>query len=696
MREFCLQSRQDSVKTLANFFFKAGEDTSSDRIMAILEVGEGICFKEGSWLSVGEIELYPGTPVAGDENPYSLLERALTLGSYDWKLPELDNMLDRAIKIVADKDIEKKRNKLTKVLEGVAHVALRCGFTHPVFDAESLSNMPFKKPTTVVADTSSVLHGGLDFVVRFLYPVARIKIPAVVHMEILNIADRYFNQRRDKKTTVGALFDHINSQGGQRVLLRLELQTDAEIERPRLGSDPLRGIVQPDTDPEDRSLGLQNVQRSFADRLILETAIQHRERVSSDHPVMLLTCDQGLARMTLGEGMQPLFFDKNYCCHLFGTVLTGTCFCPFLSSPNSDRLYFIPLMDLIWELAVTYGSARIVNKDCTATFEVRAIGKTLSWSPFHAKDDLLWVRWDGFNAVERLAELKREESGILAEPLRPRPEEKAGKKDKASQDQKPLKGSYKFSLPSMLSLIQAFLEKQMLTNEEGIAIVGVKTLDSYEKYRNFLRSGDFIIPAKKGFEKTEKLDKLWETILLRDYPSLELLLAAVPSFRNFREELMKNKLIIRSKVASVADSPFSTYCGLAEMVCIGLQIPEEGLRGTFVRPTLEEFSKIAVDCYAKIAQGEEYILTGQWLEALAREYGVHPVLARSRLDEAYQAGYLQRYTEGSTPETQFEKHIMTYLNVEKGIPVIERINLYHGDFILPDRTSVSIRIIQGR
>src|SRR3989337_291210 len=110
MREFCLQSRQDSVKTLANFFFKAGEDTPSDRIMAIIEVGEGICFKEGSWLSVGEIELYPGTPVAGDENPYSLLERALTLGSYDWKLPELDNMLDRAIKIVADKDIEKKRN----------------------------------------------------------------------------------------------------------------------------------------------------------------------------------------------------------------------------------------------------------------------------------------------------------------------------------------------------------------------------------------------------------------------------------------------------------------------------------------------------------------------------------------------------------------------------------------------------------
>ena len=90
------------------------------------------------------------------------------------------------------------------------------------------------------------------------------------------------------------------------------------------------------------------------------------------------------------------------------------------------------------------------------------------------------------------------------------------------------------------------------------------------------------------------------------------------------------------------------------------------------------------------------MLTGQWLEAMAREHGIHPVMARNRLNEAHQAGYLQRYTEGSTPETRFEKHTMSYLNLKNGIPVIENINLYQGDFLLQDRASVSLKIIEGK
>ena len=173
----------------------------------------------------------------------------------------------------------------------------------------TLSRMPFRRTVSVVADTSAVLQGGIDFVALHLTPAARITIPAVVHMEILNLIDRYFSQRRAGKPSAQMLLDHVASQGGQRVLLRLE--RDHQLERSRLGADPLRGIIQPDSDAEDKSLGLQRVQRSFADRLVLETAIQRRDRVEPNHPVMLMTADQGQARMALAEGIEPIFFDAD-------------------------------------------------------------------------------------------------------------------------------------------------------------------------------------------------------------------------------------------------------------------------------------------------------------------------------------------------------------------------------------------------
>jgi hypothetical protein len=671
----------------------------SERKATLLEIGEDVCFGPEKWLQIGKINLHPDPKGPGDEDEYSPFERALNLGSYDWSLPAFNELIGRARAIFSERDgrgeKEESLHRLEQALEAVAHVSIRCGFAHPVFDASVLAGMPFRKPTTVVVDTTSVLQGALDFVVRFLYPYARIKIPAVVHMEILNMVDRYMGQRRKKKATPSTLLDHVTSQGGQRVLLRLELQTDAEIERPRTGSDPLRGIVRPDRDAEDSSLQLQAIQRSFADRLILETAIQHRERMSADHPVMLMTSDQGLARMTLGEGLQPLFFDKNYSRQIFDSMLTGTCFYPFLSSPKSDhRLYHIPLTELLWELAVTFGSARITDEKYSSKFEVCAIGENLSWSPFHAKEDLLWVKSDGLSINETGAGKEKETHQTVIETAEPGVSNEATEGKTLGKGGKKLKGSYKFSLSSMILLIQAFIDNNQLTDEDGIRKLGLKSLDNYEKYRNFLRSGDFIIPTNTGFTKTEFLQTLWNALLQRDYGQIESSFSAVPSFNAFKEELKNKGFINADGVSSVSESAFSTYCGLSEVVCIGLHIPDDGAYSTLKTPTIEEFSEIAVDCYKKIAKGEEYVLTGQWLEAMAIDHSIHPVVSRNRLNEAYQGGYLQRYTEGSTPETRFERHTMNCLTIKNGIPMLENVNLYRGDFIMQDRASVSIRIIK--
>ena len=349
-----------------------------------LEIREDVCFDTDTWVSAGVVTLHPEPAGASQDrsDAKAAVQQALRYGFFDWTLPaqeRLEQDLTAAVKS-SDGHRPADKAKIGEAAKAVAHTALRCGLAHPMIDAMALSRMPFRSTVSVVADTSAVLQGGLDFVALHLAPAARITIPAVVHMEILNLIDRYFSQRRAGKPGARMLLDHVLSQGGQRVLLRLE--REHQLERSRIGADPLRGIIQPDS--EDKSLGLQRVQRSFADRLILETAIQRRNRVDPNHPVMLMTADQGQARMALAEGIEPMFFDANGVSHLFGTTLSGVTFRPFT---DRTRTHAVALTRVLWELAVAFGRARAISVDTDDGLEVAAIGPTLSWQPYHSVDD---------------------------------------------------------------------------------------------------------------------------------------------------------------------------------------------------------------------------------------------------------------------------------------------------------------------
>src|ERR1019366_5444732 len=369
MSEYRLTSKSEASAALSDYFQTTIGSSS------VLMIREDRCFKDTSWLNLGEILIEPGDCEPGEE----IRERVLTavnFGFFEWKCPSVVSLTNRLVKLLEiTKDDHKA--KAGRALDEVTSVAARIGLVHPFFDADAISLMPFRRPTTVVADTSAILQGGLDFVVRFLYPMARLKVPAIAHMEILNSSDNYFKYRRTQQKIndrAAVLLSHAVSQGGQRALLRLELQTDAEIERGRLGADPLRGVIQSESDAEDKNLGLQKVQRIFADRLILETARQHLSQSSPDHPVTLMTADQGLARMTLGEGMQPLFFEAVSYPLIAERRLSGTTFNPF-----TGRIYSVSLTDLLWEMAVTFGRARLATEDGTSFVEACAMEETLSW-----------------------------------------------------------------------------------------------------------------------------------------------------------------------------------------------------------------------------------------------------------------------------------------------------------------------------
>jgi len=700
MNAYKLSSKGEAAARLAAFFALA--ENAEVRIA----IQEDKCFKENAWMELGTLALRPGDAEPGYDRAANF-RVAVEHGFYEWHCTIEDQLVTQGRELLSipddDPKLEEQKAKLCRGLDGVAHCACRVGLVHPVIDAGSISSMPFRTPTTVVADTSAIVQGGLDFVVRFLYPMARIKIPAIAHMELLNATDNFFSLRRklQKGANARMFLEHAFSQGGQRALLRLELQTDTEIERGRLGADPLRGVVQVGSDAEDRSLNLSVVQRSFADRLIFETARQHMAQSNQDHPVAVMTCDQGLARMTIAEGMQPLFFEALKTERIAGRILTGTQFHPF-----TGRIYAVPLTAFLWELAVSYGTASLRCETKEARFEVSAIGFDLPWKPYHAREDLLWTRDSGFpeftgqkQGPEKVsaplirATEEKVEAGTerISKQARPSPMQASMDKRKSRE----YSGSYKFSPTRLLKLIEALADRVTLSPSDALAALDLKSKSQLEDYRNFLTSGNFIKGAEVALVKTSALDDLWKALTIGDHSGAAALMLTVPSFRRFMDAVASgNASEVHNE--SVGQRSLSTYIALAELVTLAMAIPDERIYATSSNPKPAEFAEFALKAYSTLSHGaEDYVLTGTWLEVLVRDFGVHPVVSKNRLEEAQVAGHLQRYTEGSTPETGYGRHRLYLLEMKNGRPIIRRIALFEGDFLIPGKSSVSIRLTRG-
>jgi hypothetical protein len=700
MSPYKLSAKTEAAARLASFFAFA------QNAEVRLAIQEDKCFKENSWMDLGTLKLQPGEAEPGYDRA-SAFRSAVEYGFYEWHCTLEDRLVTKGRELlsIADDDpkLEEQTAKLARGLDGIAHCACRVGLIHPVIDAGTLSSMPFRTPTTIVADTSAIVQGGLDFAVRFLYPMARIKIPAIAHMELLKATDNFFRLRRklQKGASARMFLEHALSQGGQRALLRLELQTDTEIERGRLGADPLRGVVQVGSDAEDRNLNLSVVQRSFADRLIFETARQHFAQSNQDHPVAVMTCDQGLARMTIAEGMQPLFFEAVKVERISDRILTGSQFHPF-----AGNIYAVPLTAFLWELAVTFGTASLTCESKGAQFEVSAIGSNLPWKPYHAREDLLWTRDSGFpNMTE-----PTQPGGKMPVPqvigTGVAPKATAGKRSKqpppgaeqggvAKQHSRQYSGSYKFSPTRLLKLLEALSDRVTLTTSQALTVLDLKSKSQLEDYRNFLASGNFIDASGATLAKTSVLDDLWRALIIGDYSKAADLMLNVPSFRRFMDAVKAGSATSEESY-SVGQRSLATYIAIAELFTVAMAIPDDRIYPTLNHPKPVEFAEFALKAYSALSPGaEDYVLTGSWLEALVREFGIHPVIAKNRLEEAQIGGYLQRYTEGSTPETGYGKHALYVLEMKNGKPVVRRVALFEGDFLIPGKSSVSIRLARG-
>ncbi len=347
-----LKSPGEAERIIATIF---QSELDSGKTECLLSCQDDSAFDAGKWLQLGTIRLPPLSAIsAAGEEINTLITTLIGRGAYEWLPPDIE-----AAKSSLSNILGTQEEGLDPVLGDISSIAIRAGLIRPAFDSGSLEDMPYRNPTTIVSDTSGVLQGGLDFVAKFLYPAARVKVPAIVNMELTNIADSFFALRRAEKKEKPdrrrrELVDHLKSQGGQRALLRMELQEDTEVERTFLLGDPLREAFAVDNGGEVKGLNIARPIRSYVDRLIVEAARHHQAQTGPGHVVRLLTSDQGLARMSLAEGIEPLYFSATKPDKLFGCCLTGRTLHPF-----SGQIHSVSLATFLWEMATAFGAAKL-------------------------------------------------------------------------------------------------------------------------------------------------------------------------------------------------------------------------------------------------------------------------------------------------------------------------------------------------
>lgn len=704
-----LMDKEDVLPYLTDLFCASGEARK-----LLFQVREDVCFKNNRWLTVGEITIHPSAITDTKEKTVEDQQaerrqhylRAIKKGHFEWLCPKMETLrkdCGELLEIHAEGDKNKAaqaEDTMRRALEAIIDVATRAALQHPIFDPESLSVMPFRRPKTIVCDTNSILKGALDFCARFLFPMARIKVPAIVHMEIINQTDRYLKQRRQMQRITGdtkpvkraqALLDHVTSQSGQRALLRLELHTDVEIERNSLFADPLREAFKPEKGGDMQDLNLCQPVRSYCDRLILETARSHQSMVSSGHEVFLLTCDEGLGRMILAEGFKPLFFHASRPEDMFGQCWTGTAFSPF-----GKHLTSVALPDLLWEMAVTFGQARLATPQQKEKVEVTAMDENLQWLPFHAKNDLLMVS-ASLDDIKQPATIRpptdQKKSRMQTGKNRMVTKKSKGDTSLANTSKTPLAPIYEINADILLTIMAKAVDQGRINKGFRGTVLAKQSDRTRRNYIGFLKAGGFITEGKDDFFPGKAAAALVDGIRSGDRATVAEILNGVPSFSEF----------VRGLPACPPDGKggesgrrLRAYWILADAAGQVLRIPEKGHFRTDAKPTIEEFCKIAIETYEGLMKGDPLVLTGAWLESLAMKYGVHPLLARELTAESMVAEKLSVTTEGSTPETQYPNHISHMFLFQNGSIKIESFNLFFGDFLIEGKASVSIQLKRGK
>jgi hypothetical protein len=249
----------------------------------------------------------------------------------------------------------------------------------------------------------------------------------------------------------------------------------------------------------------------------------------------------------------------------------------------------------------------------------------------------------------------------------------------------------RFNVSQLLGLIDKLDNGQTMAEESIIDAVGARNRDGIEEYRRFLISAGFISVQDQKWMVTPELQSLAVSLRNEDIDEVRRLLLAAPSYDLFFRRISETAI---GKVWEPNEFTRSaaTYRTLGEVTRLCAPISEEGLYPTPNVPDPVAFAPIAIGRFRALDQGDGLIATGAWLEDLIRKDGIHPEIARIRLNDASARKLLNRSTEGSTTDVRFDNHTIQVLRVSAGKPFVATVHLYRGDYLISGKSSTSLHI----
>jgi hypothetical protein len=244
-------------------------------------------------------------------------------------------------------------------------------------------------------------------------------------------------------------------------------------------------------------------------------------------------------------------------------------------------------------------------------------------------------------------------------------------------------------------LIEELSSKHNVSKETAQIVTGLKSSTELRRYLNFLATGGFLSVDATGIHVAPALKEFWQAVSEGSGAGFLNHLRRIPSFEVlYRYVMFKRVTALEDPDLPVSQTARNAYINLGEAAMAWLAMPGVGLVATDRTCSAEAFVHVALEAYRSLTneQDGEFVLTGKWLEEVARVAGMHPLVARTLLQEACARNIINLYLEGSTPDTRFEDHYMWVLLSVEGRPELRRVFLYHGDFLTPGTASVRMRL----
>ena len=247
------------------------------------------------------------------------------------------------------------------------------------------------------------------------------------------------------------------------------------------------------------------------------------------------------------------------------------------------------------------------------------------------------------------------------------------------------------SVNGLFRLICGLDDNQVLDAARVAALLRVRNARNVDEYRRFLLSADLVEIDDDRWMATPFVRPLSADLRNEDAAALRDAFLKASSFADFDARIAQSDIGHPIDMSGLSRSA-TTYRMLGELTLICASVGRK-VYATPVRPSPDLFAQLSLRRFRDLDNGDGLVATGRWLESLIQHDGIHPEISRRALEQANEEGLLRRSTEGSTMQTDFDNHVVHVLRVDNGgMPAAMPVRLYRGDYLIPGKASVSLRI----